>query len=423
MLLFWLLSSLMVLAALALVVPSLLRGHGARDPASHDANVALYRERLEELERERDRGAVDPDRYAALREDLERGLLADTGGRATDRAATGPPSPRMAVVVAVAVPITSLAFYLWLGSPHGVDSPTPPRAAAAETDRVPSVEAMVASLADRLASDPDDADGWLLLARSHVILERYDAALAGFRRAHALLGDEPALLADWAEAEAAVDGNRFTAAALGRLERALALDPDHEKALWLGGFAAAQDGRADIAIARWERLLAIQPPDSREASIVSELLARVRGMGSETAAATGDTVSATPATPATSANEAGVAGEARVLVEVSLSPDLAAGIGGSEPVFVFARAPGGAGPPVAVARTVAGALPAVVVLDESDAMLPSRSLASVERVMVTARVARSGTATRTAGDLEGTSGPVDVADSEPVKIVISQVVP
>ena len=256
-----------------------------------------------------------------------------------------------------------------------------------------------------------------------MILERYDAALAGFRRAHALLGDEPALLADWAEAEAAVDGNRFTAAALGRLERALALDPDHEKALWLGGFAAAQDGRADIAIARWERLLAIQPPDSREASIVSELLARVRGMGSETATATGDTVSATPATPATSANEAGVAGEARVLVEVSLSPDLAAGIGGGEPVFVFARAPGGAGPPVAVARTVAGALPAVVVLDESNAMLPSRSLASVERVMVTARVARSGTATRTAGDLEGTSGPVDVADSEPVKIVISQVVP
>ena len=421
MLLFWLLSSLMVLVALALVVPSLLRGHGARGAASDDANVALYRERLEELDGERGRGAVDSDRYAALREDLERGLLADAGGRAADHATAGPPSPWMAIMVAVGVPVTSLAFYLWLGSPHGVDTRTPPRDAAAETDRVPSVEAMVASLADRLASDPDDADGWLLLARSHVILERYDAALAGFRRAHALLGDEPALLADWAEAEAAVDGNRFTATALGRLERALELDPDHEKALWLGGFAAAQDGRTDIAIARWERLLAIQPPDSREASIVSELLARVRGIGSETAtAATGETTSAAPATPA---NETGTAAEARILVEVSLSPDLAAGTGDGEPVFVFARAPDGAGPPVAVARTVAGALPAVIVLDESDAMVPSRSLASVERVMVTARVARSGTVTRTAGDLEGTFGPVDVADSAPVKIVISQVVP
>ena len=421
MLLFWLLSSLMVLAALALVVPSLLRGRAVRHAAPGDANVALYRERLEELERERDRGEVDSDRYAALREDLERGLLSDAGGREAEPATAGSPSPGMAIAVAVAVPAASLAFYLWLGSPHGVDPRTPPRDAAAGTEGVPSVEAMVASLADRLANDPDDADGWLLLARSQVILERYDAALAGFGRAHALLGDEPGLLVDWAEAEAAVDGNRFTATALGRLERALELDPDHEKALWLGGFAAAQDGRADIAIARWERLLAIQPPDSREASIVSELLARVRGMGSETAtAAAGETTTAAPAAPV---SETGAADGVRIVVEVSLSPDLAAGTGDGEPVFVFARAPGGAGPPAAVARTVAGALPAVIVLDESSAMVPSRSLANVERVMVTARVARSGTVTRTAGDLEGTFGPVDVADSAPVRIVISQVVP
>ena len=422
MLLFWLLSSLMVLAALALVVPSLLRGRAARHAAPGDANVALYRERIEELERERDRGEIDSDRYAALREDLERGLLSDAGGREAERAAAGSPSPGMAVAVAVAVPAASLALYLWLGSPHGVDSRTSPRDAVATTDGVPSVEAMVASLADRLATDPDDAEGWLLLARSQVILERHDAALAGFRRAHALLGDEPALLADWAEAEAAADGNRFTAAALGRLERALEIDPDHEKALWLGGFAAAQDGRTDIAVARWERLLAIQPPDSREAAIVSELLARIRGMGSETTTATADGETDSAA-PATAASETGTAGGARIVVEVSLSPDLAAGTGDGEPVFVFARAPGAAGPPVAVARTVTGALPAVVVLDESSAMVPSRSLAGVERVMVTARVARSGTVTRTAGDLEGTFGPVEVADSGSVRIVISQVVP
>ena len=420
MLLFWLLSSLMVLAALALVVPSLLRGRAARHQAPGDANVALYRERLEELDRERERGEVDTDRYAALRGDLERGLLADAGGRVAEHTAAGAPSPWMAVAVAVAVPVVSLVFYLWLGSPD-IDRRTPPREAAAETDPAPSVEAMVASLADRLANDPDNAEGWLLLARSQVILERYDAALAGFRRAHALLGDEPALLADWAEAEAAVDGNRFTASALGRLDRALELDPDHEKALWLGGFAAAQGGRANIAIARWERLLAIQPPNSREASIVSELLARVRGMGDAAPAArSGETVSDAPAA---SAGETGPADGARIVVEVSLSPDLAAETGAGEPVFVFARAPAGAGPPVAVARTVVGALPAVIVLDESSAMVPSRSLASVEQVRVTARIARSGTVTRTSGDLEGTFGPVDVADTAPVKIVISQIVP
>ena len=110
-----------------------------------------------------------------------------------------------------------------------------------------------------------------------MVLERYDAAVIAFKRAHALAGDSPSLLTDWAEAEAAAADNRFAASALGRLERALELDPDHEKALWLGGFAAAQNGRTEMAIARWERLRDQQAPGSREASIVSELLAQVQG--------------------------------------------------------------------------------------------------------------------------------------------------
>ena len=111
------------------------------------------------------------------------------------------------------------------------------------------------------------------------------------------------------------------------------------------------------------------------------------------------------------------------MVEVSLASDLGVELGAGEPVFVFARAPSGAGPPVAVARTVVGALPASIVLDESNAMVPSLSLATVEHALVTARVARSGTANRTSGDVEGAFGPVAVADPAPVRIVISQVVP
>ena len=117
------------------------------------------------------------------------------------------------------------------------------------------------------------------------------------------------------------------------------------------------------------------------------------------------------------------ASEARIVVEVSLAPDLAVELGASEPVFVFARTPAGGGPPVAVARTIVGALPATIVLDESNAMVPSLSLASVERALVTARVARSGTVNRTSGDVEGVSGPVAVADPAPVRIVLSQIVP
>jgi len=251
----------------------------ARDPTARgrdaldDANVALYRERLAELERDRDRGEIDAERYAALRQDLERGLLADAGGREAPRSIAHPPPWWMAMSIAVMVPVCGLGLYLWLGSPHGLDPRPPSGGPAAAAGTVPSVEAMVASLVARLDEDPANAEGWLLLARSQVVLERFDAAVAAFERAHGLLGDDPSLLADWAEAEAAVAGNRFPGSALAHLDRALELDPDHEKALWLGGFAAAQNRRTDIAVARWERLLARQPPGSREASIVTEMLA------------------------------------------------------------------------------------------------------------------------------------------------------
>ena len=421
MLLFWTLASLMILAALLLVVPTLMRGGAPGREALDDANVAPYRERLAELERERDRGEIDAERYAALRQDLERGLLADAGGREAPRSIAYPPPYWMAMSIAVMVPICGLGLYLWLGSPHGLDPRPPSGGPAAAAGTVPSVEAMVASLVARLDEDPANAEGWLLLARSQVVLERFDAAVAAFERAHGLLGDDPSLLADWAEAEAAVAGNRFPGSALAHLDRALELDPDHEKALWLGGFAAAQNRRTDIAVARWERLLARQPPGSREASIVTEMLAQVRGAGG-----------ATPADGSTETGPAAAAGSvggdasgdgARIVVEVSLASDLGVELGASEPVFVFARAPSGAGPPVAVARTVVGALPATIVLDESNAMVPSLSLATVERALVTARVARSGTANRSSGDVEGAFGPVAVADPALVRIVISQIVP
>ena len=422
MLIFWLLASLMILAALLLVVPPLMRDRGSGRDTPGDANVALYHERLVELDRERGREEIDAEQYAALREDLERGLLADVGGReATRTAAAHRPPYWMAVVVAVAVPVCSLALYLGLGSPHGLDPRSPPRETAAGAGPEPSVEAMVASLAAKLADDPADGDGWLLRARSQVVLERFDAALAGFERAHALLGDEPSLLADWAEAEAGGADNRFPASALARLDRALEIDPDHEKALWLGGFAAVQNGRLDVAVARWERLLARQPPGSREESVVAELLAQIRGTEGRTPAAGSEASESTGEIEPASGS--GAADGVRIVVKVSLAPDLEVELGAGEAVFVFARAPTGTGPPVAVTRTVVGALPATVVLDESNAMVPSRSLASVERALVTARVARSGTASRTSGDVEGVSGPVAVTGSEPVRVVLSQIVP
>ena len=425
-----------------------------------------------------------------------------------------PPLRRTAAAITLAVPACGLVIYLWLGSPQALDpraqspriaaggiepaqpggtaGPARPSGATAGDGPAPDVEAMVDSLAAKLAADPANAEGWLLLARSRVVQERFDEAITAYERAHALLGDSPSLLADWAEADAALAGNRFPARALGRLDRALEIDPGHEKALWLGGFAAIQHGRPDVARARWERLLARQAPESRERPSSPKLLARVDGAApadapsaarpeatgsaesTESAGATDSGGSADAGKSAGPAESAGATdsggpadagksagtrrigrgrgfrriGECREIrgtrrigrgrglrrtggcreIRGTRRIDRGRGfrrtgrraadrrrsqlgarprgeLGGGEPVFVFARAPSGSGPPAAVARTTVAALPVTIVLDASSAMVASRSLASIEHAVVTARVARSGTVTRTSGDVEGVPNP------------------
>ena len=127
MLLFWTLALLMILAAVLLVVPTMMRGGAAGRDDFADANVALYRERLTELDRQRNRGEIEAARYAALREDLERGLLGDVAQHASLRTVAHPPPHWVAMAIAVAVPVCGLAFYLWLGSPHGLDPRPQPR--------------------------------------------------------------------------------------------------------------------------------------------------------------------------------------------------------------------------------------------------------------------------------------------------------
>ena len=146
MLLFWILAALMILAALLLVVPALMRGGASGGEGPADANVALYRERLAELDGDRNRGEIDAERYAALREDLERGLLADVGKPESPQAAAHPPAYWMAMAIAVVVPVSGLAFYLWLGSPHALDPRPSSRATTAAAAPPQQVEAMVASL-------------------------------------------------------------------------------------------------------------------------------------------------------------------------------------------------------------------------------------------------------------------------------------
>jgi cytochrome c-type biogenesis protein CcmH len=260
------------------------------------------------------------------------------------------------------------------------------------------VQALLPALEKHLKEAPEDATGWRMLAKAYMALERYPEAAAAMERAAKLLPQDAQVLADQADALAMAQGQRLAGRPQALLARALELDPDNGKALYLAGYAALEAGDRETAARHWKRLLARLPPDSEDAATVRQQLEEI-GAG----------------TP-------GAEQKAAISGTVRLHESLRARVAPEDTVFVFARAVDGPRMPLAILRLKARELPAPFRLDDSQAMSPAMRLSGAREVVVEARISKRGNATPQPGDLEGVSAPVKPGARE-VTVVIDRVVP
>jgi cytochrome c-type biogenesis protein CcmH len=279
---FWLAAALLTLLALVLLLRPLWRP--PRLPAGGEAARALrlYRDQIEEVERDRREGAIGADEAAALVIEIKRRMLA---AAASEESAVGsargdspvPAGRALAMVVAAAVLLAALVLYLTLGSPEIADQPLAGRTPSAglehaEDDRR-ALQQAVAQLEARLAAQPQDIMGWQLLGRSYRTLGRPAEAAEAFRRAENL-GGGPALAADLGEALIAAGHGRVSDEAKAALERALAADPKEPRARYYLALRRAQDGDVMAAVQGWVDLIAVSPPDAPWRAEVEGQIAR-----------------------------------------------------------------------------------------------------------------------------------------------------
>jgi cytochrome c-type biogenesis protein CcmH len=423
MIVFWLSALALIVVTLAILLSPLLRIR--RGTAGGGHAVEVYHSRIAALEEEHRVGALADADLDQARAELARELLADSGAAAGDDGApAGRPAtssrgrgsgPWLAIAVGVGVPLLAIALYQRLGEPGALDprvvAGPAPAASPAGDGVAPEVEVMVARLAERLRAEPGNSEGWLLLGRSYMALERYGEAADAYAAAHDLLGDSAGVLTNLAEAEALRDGQNFLGMQGERLETALRLDPAYPKALWLGAFAAMQRGDEALAVHRWQSLLDRQPADSEAAGILRGLIANA-GAGAAPPGLGAATDKAPPPPE-----------QAGLTVNVSVADALVTGLDGTETLFIFARSVDGPPMPLAAVRRRVGELPLTVTLDDSMAMGPGGRLSDAERVIVGARISSTGTATPGSGDLQGFSAPVAAADGGTVSVVISEKIP
>lgn len=270
--------------------------------------------------------------------------------------------------------------------------------------------AMVDKLEQRLKTQPDDVQGWAMLGRVQMLLGRHEPALAAYQRALALRKDDARLLTDTAEAMAMKNGRRLAGEPTQLLDRALAADPRHTKALALAGAAAMERADHAAAVRHWEQLLAASPPDAEFVAQVQAGITQARQSGKLPGAAI-----------AAAAPVAAAASAAKVAGIVFLAPALAAKAAPEDTVFIVARAAEGPRVPLAVLRKRVADLPINFTLDDSLAMAPNMTLSKFPKVIVSARISKSGQAMPARGDLSGQTAVVDVGASG-LRIEISEIV-
>ncbi|PYS59556.1 MAG: c-type cytochrome biogenesis protein CcmI [Acidobacteria bacterium] len=280
MLTFGIIAALFVLLIFWFVLPPLLqRPDAKKTDANASANVIIYQDQLEELEADLKTGLIAEDQYQQEKESIERRLLEDVRGRAPLTARV--PSTRTSVIVyalSVFIPVAAVAFYLFVGNPKALSSaPAPTGPPSATGSMSPQqIAANVDKLAERLKQNPNDSQGWLMLARSYLMLERYSEAAKAYQRATTLNANDAGLWADYAEALAMANGQNLGGQPTEALNRALQIDPVNQKALDLAGSAAFQAGDYQKAISYWQQLLKQLPAGSEELRTISDQIAKAK---------------------------------------------------------------------------------------------------------------------------------------------------
>lgn len=377
---FWLAAGLLLLVALSFLLIPVLRVRRAQREEDRTAlNVALYQERVAELQTQQSEGVLNAAQLDTGRAEAARELLADTEGVEKPRESRlGKPLPLLAAVL---VPVLGLGLYLHYGAIDKVELTRefaqPPVSLADMTQR----------LERAAAAQPDSAEGLYFLGRAYMAQDRSADAAKVFERTVALAGRQPELLGQWAQAQYFANTKQWSPQLQALTDEAFKLDPKEVTSLGLLGIAAFEGQRYQEAIDYWNRLLALLPEKDNSRSALQGGIDRAAEKLKEGGGAV-----------------APIAKTAVMKVRVDLAADVKARALPTDSVFIFARAVSGPPAPLAAKRVTVADLPVTVELGDADAMMPQLKLSNFPEVQLVARISRAGQPT--AGEWIGRSQPL-----------------
>jgi cytochrome c-type biogenesis protein CcmH len=420
---FWIICALLVIVALAIILPSLLSKQAPKDLDRKKINRAVYEKKLLELENDLNTDLIDREHYDIAKSDLERSLIDDLEDHKDIILKRS--NKALPIFLLLALPVVAVFTYIQLNNGLVSLNPEFEKQMASQqnsqgmgnnTGNMPAIEDAIADLEKKLKQDPDNLEGWRMLGRSYLVSKQFKDAVDAYAKANELAnGANPDVLVSYGEAKGFAANNTFDESSMQLFIKALKIDPGNERGLWYAGLAAYQLGDFKGSVNHLETLLEKVPNDQVE---VRTALVKYLNDAKQKAG-----IEITQTESETSVNQTQSFSNACITVNVTMSDELLKNFVNSDTLFIYARAMNGPKMPLALVKMTAGELPTTVTLDDSVSMMPSTTLSSMEQVEVIARISKSGQAVMQSGDLLGSAQSVKTDQSEIVNIVISELVP
>jgi cytochrome c-type biogenesis protein CcmH len=420
-------AAVLVAIALLFAVPALLKKNQPIADQYDDFNIAIAKDRLKELKAQRDAGEITQAVFQQLHDELETTLAIDLSSQSaanvqeSEVLSVRPQRRLTAILVALFIPALAVLVYAQLGNFNAATGN------AIQSVEIPAgddgrpqmtIEEAIAKLEKRLQAEPENPDGWFMLAKTYMSTQQYQKSADAYEKVIALVGEEVQLLLGYADALAMSEGGNLTGKAGPIVDKVLQMAPEVPTVLWMAGTAESQRGNYKEALTLWYTLNPMLDGEPEAQSQLKSLMQTVeKQLGAELVAQL--KAQAPKSTTQSTVPQIAVS-DAEIEVSVELDSQLISKVNPGDTLFIFAKALQGPPMPLAAVKLTASDLPVTVKLDDSMAMMPQMKLSNFENVKVSAVISKSGQPGAKPGDFYAEVSPVSVNSQAKISLIINQ---
>ena len=418
---FILIAVLITVTCLAILVRPLLSRNND-DVITRDAqNIHYAKTRLAELNEQLASNKISQSDYDDLKLEIETSLMQDINldNSTNIQQSTDKSSNAVAItLVCTLIPFAALVLYQLTGTPAALD---PNNLINQQASLAPNsaegqdINQMIATVEQRLQENPNDSQGWAILSRTYMVMERYKDSYNASLKLLELIGESAAVYTQLADASALLAGGVFAGQPSDYIQKALAIDPQYPQALWLAGLDAAQLGNVSQANKYWNTLLPLLANSPEQQQELRNIMQQTIGAQPDEGIAKSNLSNIGSAAPTETQSQG-------LTVNVSIDSAIISQSSPTDSVFIFARAQSGPPAPLAVKRLTVADLPTQIQLSDADAMIEQFKLSLFEDVSVIARISKSGNPIAQSGDIQSNTVNTKNNTQDQINLILSEIV-